>query len=117
LIKAFEIRSKNLKYLGESFANIHDSDIVVVKNQGAFAFQDLKFIYALFFKYLKHDYSLNLEEVSKKEISNISKKIVRYKFFCDTDKRNNINISTFDNYLVPLNDIDLEKFHKLISSI
>jgi len=102
--------------LGETFTNIHESDIVVVKNQGAFAFQDLKFIYSLFFKYLKYDNTLNIEEMGKKESITISKKIVRYKFFCDTDKRTQINLTTFENYLVPLNDIDFERYNKLIIS-
>ena len=111
-IKGFELNSKNLKYLGESLNNIDEADVIVLKSQSAFAFQDIRFIYAVFHKLLKHDCPLPIMEAAKEGKSDISKKIVRYKFFNDIDKKVHINYSSFDNHIVPLSEIDIETYYK-----
>lgn len=111
-IKSFELNSKNVKYLGESLNNIDEADVIVVKSQGAFAFQDIRFIYAVFYKLLKFNCPLSIMEAAKERKLDISKKIVRYKFFNDTDKKTHINYSSFDNYLAPLSELDFESYYK-----
>lgn len=105
-----------MKYLGETLINIEDADIVVVKSQGAFAFQDIRFIYAIFYKLLKYDGPLSIVEAAKEGKLDISKKIVRYKFFIEMDKKANITHSSFDNYLAPLSEINFESIFKYVLS-
>ena len=111
-IKTFQLNSKNIKYLGESLSDIDESDAVIIKSQSAFAFQDIKFIYALFYKLLKHNNPLNLLDAAKNKTLDISKKIVRYKFFVDTDKKAKITLSSLDNYKMPLAEIEFETIYK-----
>lgn len=111
-IKSCELNSKNIKYLGETLNNIDEADVIVVKSQGVFTFQNLRFIYAVFHKLLKYDCPLSIMEAAKEKKSDISKKIVRYKFFNDIDKKAQITYSAFDNYLVPIAEIDFEDYYK-----
>ncbi len=111
-IKSFELNNKNFKYLGESLNNIDEADFVVVKSLGAFALQDIRFIYASFHKILKYDTPLPVMEAAKEKNLDISKKIVRYKFFTDNDKKTHLSHLSFDNYLISLFEIDVDSHFK-----
>jgi len=115
-LKGFELSCKNIKYLGDSFNNIDESDFVVIKNQGLFAFQDIRFIYAIFHKFLKYDCPLNIIDAAKDNNYEISKKIIRFKFFNDFDRKSQINLKSFDNYIVPLPEIDFASYYKNVLS-
>ena len=111
-IKGFTLNNhNNIKYLGETLNEIEESDYVVVKKQGLSLKNDIRYIYCLYYSFLKINPML-LVDAAKNNFMNFSKKILDYKFFSEVDKKKQISNNLFEKYFIK-NDQDISVLYKL----